>query len=125
MRHQLATRDDLRRLAMWLTVDEPQLRSVIDEALDTVERVARGDFWQIALGHEHSVETPFFLSASGRLTTGVIDLMYASPEGWQIVDYKTDVNQGELNAAYQEQLSLYERALAGVESRAPAPAFSP
>ena len=99
---------------MWLTVDEPQLRSVIDEALDTVERVARADFWQIALGHERSVETPFFLAESGRLTSGVIDLMFASTEGWQIVDYKTDVNPGELNAAYQEQLSLYERALAGV-----------
>ena len=37
-----ATRDDLRRLAMWLTVEEPQLRAVIDEALDTVQAVASG-----------------------------------------------------------------------------------
>jgi hypothetical protein len=44
-----------------MTVDEPQLRSVIDEPLDTVERVARTDFWQIALGNERSVETPFSL----------------------------------------------------------------
>ena len=48
MRHPAATRDDLRRLAMWLTVEEPQLRAVIDEALDTVERAARADFWQRA-----------------------------------------------------------------------------
>ncbi len=40
MRHKTATRDDLRRLAMWLTVEEPQLRPVIDEALDTVLTVA-------------------------------------------------------------------------------------
>ena len=50
MRHKAATRDDLRRLAMWLTVEEPQLRPVIDEALDTVERTARAEFWQLAQG---------------------------------------------------------------------------
>ena len=45
MRHPGATREDLRRLAMWLTVEEPQLRAVIDEALDTVQAVASGAFW--------------------------------------------------------------------------------
>ena len=45
MRHRTATREDLRRLAMWLTVEEPQLRAVIDEALDTVQAVASGAFW--------------------------------------------------------------------------------
>ena len=51
MRHKDATREDLRRLAMWLTVEEPQLRAVIDEALDTVERAARADFWSVAQSH--------------------------------------------------------------------------
>ena len=41
MRHEAATRDDLRRLAMWLTVEEPQLRPVIDQALDTALRWPR------------------------------------------------------------------------------------
>src|SRR4030095_7422412 len=45
MRHEHATREDLCRLAMWLTVEEPQLRAVIDEALDTVQAVASGAFW--------------------------------------------------------------------------------
>ena len=31
---------------MWLTVEEPQLRAVIDEAIETVERVARAEFWR-------------------------------------------------------------------------------
>ena len=48
MRHKTATRDDLRRLAMWLTVEEPQLRAVLDEAIDTVMRVATADFWREA-----------------------------------------------------------------------------
>jgi ATP-dependent exoDNAse (exonuclease V) beta subunit len=56
MRHKDATQDDLRRLAVWLTVEEPQLRVVIEEALDTVERAARADFWPAAQGHAPSVE---------------------------------------------------------------------
>jgi ATP-dependent helicase/nuclease subunit A len=110
MRHTSATRDDLRRLAMWLTVQEPQLRVVIDDALDTVERAARADFWQLAQSHEHSVETPFFVMESdNRLTNGVIDLLFQSDKGWQVVDYKTDVAiDGQ---AHAQQLESYRIAL--------------
>ena len=109
MRHSSATRDDLRRLAMWLTVDEPQLRPVIDEALDTVERTAKAGFWQRAKTEESSVETPFFVSDSGRLTSGVIDLLFHTPDGWQIVDYKTDLALA--SKAYEAQLDAYRDAL--------------
>ena len=112
MRHPSAIRDDLRRLAMWLTVDEPQLRTVIDEALDTVERTAKAEFWQLAKGQEHSVEAPFAISESGQLTNGVIDLLFRSPEGWQIVDYKTDVDATDLSRSYEQQLEMYKSALA-------------
>jgi hypothetical protein len=44
MRHAQSTPEDLRRLARWLTVDEPQLRGVIDEAIETVQRVAKAEF---------------------------------------------------------------------------------
>ncbi len=90
MRHKDASREDLRRLAGWLTVEEPQLRAVIDEALDTVERAARADFWSVAQSHVHAVETPFLVADGGRLTNGVIDLLFDSDAGWQVVDYKTD-----------------------------------
>lgn len=43
MRHKHATREDLRRLAMWLAVEELQLRAVIDNALDAVQAVAVAD----------------------------------------------------------------------------------
>jgi ATP-dependent exoDNAse (exonuclease V) beta subunit len=60
MRHKDATREDLRRLAMWLTVEEPELRSVIDEALDTVEHAAKGEFWSAAkAAPECHQEVPF------------------------------------------------------------------
>ena len=39
MRHRAATREDLRRLARWLTVEEPQLRLVIEQAVDTAMAV--------------------------------------------------------------------------------------
>jgi ATP-dependent helicase/nuclease subunit A len=110
MRHTSATRDDLRRLAMWLTVEEPRLRSVIDEALETVERVARADFWQLAQKHERSVETPFsVLEPADRLTNGVIDLLFQSEEGWQVVDYKTDVTLND--QSYEGQLEAYRAAM--------------
>jgi hypothetical protein len=59
MRHKTATRDDLRRLAMWLTVEEPQLRAVIADGLQTVEVVAVEYFWKKAITSEHQVEVPF------------------------------------------------------------------
>jgi ATP-dependent helicase/nuclease subunit A len=109
MRHKSATHDDLRRLAMWLTVEQPQLRPAIDDAIGTVERAASADFWQLAQSHERSVESPFFVSESGRLTNGVIDLLFQSDAGWQVVDYKTDVTL--VGEAYEPQLDAYGAAL--------------
>jgi ATP-dependent helicase/nuclease subunit A len=110
MRHPGATRDDLRRLAMWLTVEEPQLRSVLDKALDTVAAAARADFWAKAQAGEHSAEAPFaVLDSERKLTSGVIDLLFRSGPSWQIVDYKTDL---DLDASgYDGQLATYRRAL--------------
>jgi ATP-dependent helicase/nuclease subunit A len=109
MRHKNASRDDLRRLALWLTVEEPQLRAVLDDALDTVERVANAGFWPVAQSHLHSVETPFTITDSGRLTNGVIDLLFESDAGWQVIDYKTDRSLEE--ARYSAQLEAYRSAL--------------
>ena len=117
MRHRGATREDLRRLAMWLTVEEPQLRAVIDEALDTVQAVASGAFWAEAKGSpECHEEAPFaVLEKRDGLSTvlnGVIDLVHRSHGGWKIVDYKTD-RDGEaagLSAKYAGQIADYERA---------------
>jgi ATP-dependent exoDNAse (exonuclease V) beta subunit len=93
---------------MWLTVEEPQLRTVIEEALDTVERVARADFWRVARNHSRSVESPFFIAEQGRLTNGVIDLMFQGDAGWSVVDYKTDL---VLAKEYEKQLDAYRVAL--------------
>ena len=112
MRHPGSTREDLRRLAMWLTVEEAQLRGVIDVAIDTVERVAKGEFWGEAQRGEHSEEVPFAVTRSGALTNGVIDLLFESPDGWQVRDYKTDLTLEP--AAYEEQLKTYREAVQAV-----------
>lgn len=115
MRHEGSTYEDLYRLAMWLSVEEPELRSVLDQAVLTVLEVAKADFWQKAQQHEHSVETPFmYANAKSQLITGVIDLMFQQGQAWQILDYKTDLGGAGQSASYHEQLKMYERALHAV-----------
>jgi ATP-dependent exoDNAse (exonuclease V) beta subunit len=112
MRHPQFTAADLRRLAMWLTVEEPPLRAVIDEAILTVQSVVRAEFWSEAQRGEHHEETPFSFAAGRALTTGVIDLMHVSRNGWQVTDYKTDADGGvAMAAAYERQLATYRKAL--------------
>ena len=117
MRHKAATREDLRRLAMWLTVEEPELRVVIDEALDTVGAVAVADFWKEArAASECYEEAPFGVRADDgplpKVLSGTIDLIYRLGPGWQLIDYKTDADGMlvDLRARYAEQIAAYERA---------------
>jgi ATP-dependent helicase/nuclease subunit A len=121
MRYRSATRDDLRRLAIWLTIEEPQLRDVIEQALDTVAAVSTAPFWAEARasGEVHE-EAPFAVrEATGGLPTvvsGVIDLVHRTQAGWKVVDYKTDRDgeTADLAGRYGEQVTAYERAWARV-----------
>lgn len=117
MRFPQATPGDLRRMALWLTVEEPDLRGLIDQAVATVVGVTQAEFWAHARasGEAHE-EAPFAVrdevpGQSGVLT-GVIDLVYRTPTGWRIVDYKTDVAGAadDLAARYAGQMRAYEQA---------------
>jgi ATP-dependent exoDNAse (exonuclease V) beta subunit len=117
MRHKSATRDDLRRLAMWLTVEDPQLRPVIEQALDTVQGVAAAEFWRAARASaECHEEVPFAVremrDAVPTVVSGAIDLVYRDAAEWRILDYKTDagVDEAELDKKYAAQLQAYKRA---------------
>jgi len=123
MRHSDASREDLARLALWLTVEHEEIRPFISEALDWVDDVRRLPFWQEArTGAEVHVEVPFAvrLSAEEReagvpstrspgasapgspkaqpsiptVLRGVIDLAYLAGDGWRILDYKSDQIDG-------------------------------
>ena len=117
MRYSNATREDLRRLAMWLTIEEPQLRVVIDEALDTVQKVSEAEFWKEARGSTESHgEAPFEIRLEDgpipNLLAGTVDLVYKSDESWRLIDYKTDTHgsDADLRAKYGPQLDNYEKA---------------
>jgi ATP-dependent helicase/nuclease subunit A len=115
MRHKDATTSDLYRLAMWLTVEEPQLRAVLDEAVSTVLEVSKAGFWEHAVQCEHSEEIPFTYAASNKqIVSGVVDLMYKDAAAWQIIDYKTDLDVTGGAASYEHQTKMYECALASV-----------
>jgi ATP-dependent helicase/nuclease subunit A len=111
MRHPQSTPADLRRLAVWLTVEEPQLRAVIDEAIETVQGVARAAFWTEAQARDHAEEAPFAFAKARALMTGVIDLMHVARDKWQVTDYKTNADGGvALGAAYDRQIATYREA---------------
>jgi ATP-dependent helicase/nuclease subunit A len=115
MRQKQPSSDDLRRLGMWLTVEQPQLRPVLDLAVNTVLQVSKADFWNEAKDSDCSVETPFaFAESPDEILTGVIDLLFGYDGRWRIIDYKTDVGSTDLVASYQAQLKMYEHALANV-----------
>ena len=138
MRHRHATREDLARLAQWLTVETTDLRPFIPEALDWVDDVRRLPFWDDASASgERHVEVPFAVRveesavAQGSspavpaptVLRGIIDLVHRCGVGWRILDYKSDQLDGladvdaELLARYGPQLAQYrlawERAAGG------------
>ena len=122
-------RAHLERLAAWFAFDRPELRRVIAEALDTVERVMTADFWREALAaEEREVEVPFAArvaegGAAPTVLHGVIDLAYRTPAGWTLIDYKTDQLGPGLDALterYAPQIRAYAdrwRAQLGAPTR--------
>ncbi len=115
MRGPQRDRAHLARMANWFAFDKPELRRVIPEALDTVERVMTAEFWQQAAAEERAVEVPFAVrvetpGAAPRLLHGVIDLAFKTAGGWTLIDYKTDqLGPGvdQLAAHYAPQIRAY------------------
>ncbi len=118
MRHRHATPDDLRRLAQWLTVEEPRLRPMIDQAVDVaLAVVSSGELASARASAECHEEVPFAVrDASGivpRVVTGAIDLVHRrTATEWQLIDYKTDVGLDAAAAAakYAAQVKSYTDA---------------
>jgi ATP-dependent exoDNAse (exonuclease V) beta subunit len=112
MRHKGATLEDLRRLAMWLTMEEPQLRPVLDVAIDTVQRVSSSVFWVSAGAAPHATEAPFTVCrVAGDVLSGVIDLLYADADRRHVIDYETDAADITAVTAYERQLDQYRAVL--------------
>ncbi|OGK85260.1 MAG: hypothetical protein A2X53_12835 [Candidatus Rokubacteria bacterium GWA2_70_23] len=128
MRSGARDRAHLERLASWYAFDKPELRPVVPEALDTVERVMAAEFWQRALAaEERHVEVPFAARIDGAGGTpptilhGVIDLAFRGPEGWELIDYKTDQEHiARLADRYAPQVKAYAEHWGRLLGRPPA-----
>jgi ATP-dependent helicase/nuclease subunit A len=117
MRHRSATRADLHRLARWLTLEEPRLKAMIDQAIDTaLAVVSSGDLASARESDECHEEVPFAVrdlaTRVPRVTTGAIDLVHRAGDGWRLVDYKTDVglDDREAQQKYFAQIRAYADA---------------
>ncbi len=114
--------EDLQRLAVSALEQEGLSASLLEAVMLTVNAVRKSTVWQRAgAARRCLVEVPIgsHLAAdpgNGRLPTslrGVIDLAFLEPDGWVIVDYKSErVDQQELPALvehYRPQLEAYAR----------------
>ena len=117
---------------MWLTIEEPELRTVIEEALDTVQAVSGAEFWkQARASAECHEETPFGMRVEGgavaKLLTGAIDLVYRTGASWHLLDYKTDTHglDSDLRAKYGAQIDAYEKAWSRIAKANVTTAFVP
>jgi len=111
-----ATRADFEAVARWCAADDSGLAERVPAALDTVDQVRASDFWRkVTAAEERLTEVPIGTPWDGDLpprvlAKGIIDLVLRTPQGWQIIDYKTDVLSIEqLVLAYREQLRAYAR----------------
>ncbi len=124
---QVAMKDadaDLKGIAQSVIQEQGMYLDLVQEALDTVQSVMRSEVWGRALkSRQRLVEVPFqklippFEEVGKSVPTvlrGVIDLAFQEPEGWVVVDYKTDrrpVDQlQELVERYRDQVLLYASA---------------
>jgi len=90
----------------------------LDRLLETVEMVLSSDLWRRARASDRVlVEVPFALpwepDADGTpvCLDGVVDLAFREPDGWVLVDYKTDLDPSPSRVrAYEAQLALYAEA---------------
>ena len=96
------------------------------ELMSLVGRVRESELWRRAeRARVRLPEVPFAVERAGtrnggipRFVEGVIDLAFREPDGWVIVDYKTDVGDDpdfpRRRRAYRRQVDLYAECWAAV-----------
>ncbi len=115
---------DLRAYAANLFAEEGRAAGDLEEAVALVEAVRASPLWRRALdARNRLVEVPFALmvpstelgmpdAPSKTLLTGAIDLAFEEPDGWRLIDYKSDHVAGNLSALtrwYAPQIHHYRR----------------
>ncbi len=87
-------------------LDEPL---VSDDELDEL----KAGFWRSPFGDRvpYAVEVPFALIVGGRVIRGRIDAVYRTGDGWEVIDWKTNLKKD----ADQLQLAIYRIAWAQLQ----------
>ncbi len=108
---------DLRGIARTALTEQGLDAGLTGTAVETVEAVMKAEIWQRALASRRRlVEVPFeILMEHGddvpTLVRGSMDLVFEEPDGWVIVDYKTDslpaCEPDPLVEKYAPQVRLY------------------
>jgi len=114
---------ELGPLAESSLAEEELPRGLADDAVSVVRAVMESEIWKRAMASQKRlVEVPFQTLVSERGLTemtpsilrGVIDLAFLEPEGWVLVDYKTDrIAEGGIQPLadhYSPQLQTYAEA---------------
>jgi ATP-dependent exoDNAse (exonuclease V) beta subunit len=62
--------------------------------------------------------------AGERAETGYMDLLYRNKDGWQVIDFKTDIihndaTRGKLVDQYKPQMLRYEKAIESLLGQSP------
>jgi ATP-dependent exoDNAse (exonuclease V) beta subunit len=107
-------------------VDARQRSAAIEAATGMLGRLAAHPLWAEILAAEPAQhEIPFVTSSpSGQVQSGQIDLLWRTPEGWRIVDFKTDnlTDPTQVAAAVERhrgQVERYVRSAANILGSAP------
>jgi ATP-dependent helicase/nuclease subunit A len=106
------SREDLAAVARWQAAGSARLLADVPAALDAVERVHASALWErVRQAEERHTEVPLAARMDGdpvSLARGIVDLALKYPEGWHIVDYKTDFAPvAQLVEMYGEQVRAY------------------
>lgn len=119
----LSTKDDAVILAAAAgACAELGVPRLMSEVVARVRAALASDIVQAAAVARHWKEVPIVAELDGRIVEGLIDLLYETPDGLVVVDYKTDgvrssADIDTLASHYSPQLSAYARGVSEATSR--------
>jgi ATP-dependent helicase/nuclease subunit A len=121
------TGDSLRAFVLAVGADEGLDAGVADGLVALVERLAQSDTWKgLAASGALRVELPVMhrteIDGIETITEGVIDAAALGPEGWRIVDWKTDdvddAGWAGRRQRYARQVNAYAKLLSELSGMA-------
>jgi ATP-dependent exoDNAse (exonuclease V) beta subunit len=119
LRRPESSPEALARVARWFALGEPE---AVPLALKAVEQVRASETWRrILSATERLAEVPFAVVVGERggreLVRGVVDMVYKTADGWEILDWKTEQLTApvlELAGRHEAQVRAYAKHWSGL-----------